>query len=136
MDIDNIKLEKFTGYGSKVSRKISINRSNGFSIPRAFLQENNINDVDFSELFFDKESKVIGIRFKKGEGEGGCKLIPYGNKEGDRLGVQFSAKSFFNTYNLDAAQYAGQYEAVKKTTGELGDVFLIQLKPKEAALPV
>lgn len=130
MDINSLELERFTGYGSKVSRRISINKSYGFSVPRPFLKENNLLDSDFTELFFDKIAQVIGILFKKGEGDGGFKLNYYGTKE-DPKGVSFVAKSFFTTYNIDVNKVAGQYSPQKKTVEGIGDVYLMQLKEKD-----
>lgn len=129
-EFQGLNLVKFTGIGSKVSRKISINKSFGFSVPKAFLAENKVENPKFVDLFYDQNLKVIGLFFKSQPDSSGFKLVPYGHK-GERLGFQFSAKSFFNTYNIPVDKVAGHYEAYKQALPNEGDIFLIKIVEKQ-----
>src|SRR3989344_1744191 len=111
MDINSLNFEKFAGYGSKVSRKISITKSYSFGIPPAFYKENDLEQFSYVVVYYDKTAGVIALKFQKDDSEGGFKLVKYGN-DGKR-GGSFVARSFFNTYGLDPKKYKGRYEAKK-----------------------
>ncbi|NQV89243.1 MAG: hypothetical protein HQ488_02885 [Parcubacteria group bacterium] len=129
MDINNLNLEKFTGYGSKTSRKISITKSFSFGLPPAFYQENELDKFNFALLLFDKDNKVIAIKFAENDSDGGFKLATYG--EGKKRGATFVARSFFNNYNIDPKLYSGRYEYEKINSDEHGQVFLIKIEAQD-----
>lgn len=127
MDIKSLNLKKFEEYGSKISRKISLNKSFSFGLPPAFYKEQGISNYTHAYLFFDEVQKVIGIQFFKiSEGEKGVKINTYG--EGDDMGATFIARSFFNKHNIDPRKYHGKYEFTKENVEVIGEVFLFQLK--------
>lgn len=128
MDTANLKLEKFTGYGSKVSRKIGINRAYGFSFPKAFVMENKLEKGAHTQLFFDKDARVIGIHFEHGGDNNHTFKLVVNKRDGDVVGAQSAAKSFFTTYDLVIDDIAGSYDYEKKEVPEIGELFLIQLK--------
>jgi hypothetical protein len=132
MDINSLNLEKFSSYGSKVSRKISITRSYSFGIPPALYKENDFDKYKYALLYYDKVANVIAFKFTEDDSEGGFKLVKYG--EGERRGASFVARSFFNTYKLDPKVYKGRYEAKKATKEGIGDFYWIQL-PTQSTEP-
>jgi hypothetical protein len=125
MDINLLNFEKFSGYGSKVSRKISITRSYSFGIPPAFYKDNNLEQFSYVIVYYDKVARVIALKFQKDDTEGGFKLVKYGN-DGKR-GASFVARSFFNTYGIDPKQYKGHYDAKKETRNDIGEIYWIAL---------
>lgn len=129
MDIKNLKLEKFVGYGSKVSRKISLHKSESFGFPPAFFQENGVEDYQYINLYFDKDNKVIAMKMlKEKPQDGGYKIIKYGL--GERRGASFNARSFFNNQGMVAADFSGKYDYQMENIDGIGDVYLIELKKK------
>jgi len=128
MNYENLNLEKFSGYGSKVSRKISITKSFSFGIPPALFKENNIDGFEKVALFFDKKAGIIGLNFNNNEG---FKLAKYGT--GDKRAASFLARSFFTGYGLDPAKCKGRYVPDKINREGIGELFLINLESK--ALP-
>lgn len=130
IDINSVVLEKFGGYGSKVSRKISITRSFSFGLPPAFFKDNGLGRYTNVLLFYNKQLNLIVLKFETDDTNGGFKLVKYG--EGDKMGASFVARSFFTTYNIDPKTYKGRYEAEKGVKDGIGEVFWIQLgKPQE-----
>jgi hypothetical protein len=43
MDLDKLRLEKFVGFGAKMSRKISVTKNYCFGLPPAVFAENNLD---------------------------------------------------------------------------------------------
>lgn len=121
--------EEFTGYGSKVSRKISITGSMSFGIPPAFYQENQLSKYPYVSLFFDKNKKTIGILFKDNKDNGGFKIIGYG--AGAREGATFVARSFFTHYKIDVGKYKGKYTPKKIHQEGVGDLYVIDLNEND-----
>ncbi|OFX80137.1 MAG: hypothetical protein A2X20_00300 [Bacteroidetes bacterium GWE2_40_15] len=132
MNIENLNLEKFSGMGSKVSRKISITKSYSFGIPPVFFKENNLEQYNYVAVFYDKTANVIAFKFEKEDVGEVFKLVKYGS--GTRRGASFVARSFFNTYGIDPVKYKGKYEANKGEKEDIGEIYWIELgepKPKE-----
>jgi hypothetical protein len=128
MSYENLNLEKFSGYGSKISRKISITKSFSFGLPPAFFQENSLNGYTKVAIFYDKKERVIALHFNNEEG---FKLSTYG--EGTKQGASFLARSFFTTYDLKPADCKGRYTPEKIHKDGIGDLFVIKLAPKKEA---
>lgn len=127
MSYENISFEKFTGYGAKTSRKISITRSYSFGIPPAFYQENGLDKFTYVSIFFNKDEGVIGLHFNNGEG---FKISVYG--EGNKKGASFLARSFFNAYGLDPAKCKGRY-IPEKIQKDGVDLYAIKISEKKTA---
>jgi hypothetical protein len=121
----NLNLERFEGYGKRISRKISINRSYSFGFPPVFMKENSLYGKKFCSLFYDKDQQVIGLKFHNNDEEGGFKMISYGAD--DSKGASIVSRSFFTTYGIDPTKYRGKYEPKLKNIDNIGDVFLIDL---------
>jgi hypothetical protein len=127
MNYTNIDFERFSGYGSKVSRKISITKSCSFGIPPAFFEENDIDRYTHVVLFFNKEAYAIGLQFNASED--GFKIVKYG--QGKRRGASFVARSFFNAYGLDPLKYKGRYNPEKIEKEGIGEMYVIDVGKKE-----
>lgn len=129
IDIEKLNLERFSGFRKKVSRKISITGSATFGFPPAFFSENQLSAFSHVVLFFDREQRVIGLRFLKSAEDGAFKLVSYGKDE--KRGATIGARSFFSRYDIDPKTYKGRYDGVKKWFEPLGDVYLIQLPERD-----
>lgn len=129
MDINSLKLEKFSSYKSKVSRKISLTKSYSFGIPPAFFKEHEFEQYNYVVLYFDRSANVIAFRFMRDDSEGGFKIIKYG--EGDKRGASFVARSFLNTYGIDPKQYKGRYAVNSGMKEGIGEIFWIELHSPE-----
>lgn len=127
MDIKSLNLKKFEEYGSKISRKISLNKSYSFGLPPTFYKEQGISNYSHAYLYYDESQKVIGIQFVKiADGEKGVKIATYG--KGDDMGATIIARSFFNKYNIDPKKYNGKYDYNKENMEGVGELYLFQLK--------
>lgn len=125
IDVASLNLQKFEGYGSKVSRKIGITKSHSFGIPPAFYSENEMDKYKYATLFYDPVKKVIGIQFTPEDKGGSFKLITH--NIGDKKSASFVARSFFNHHNLDSKKIRGRYDPEKKEISGIGTTFLIQI---------
>lgn len=127
MNYNELNFEKFTGMGSKVSRKISITRSYSFGIPPAFFKENDIDNYNHVVIFYEKNAGVIGLNFNNAAE--GFKLVKYGT--GDKRGASFVARSFFNAYGLDSSKCKGRYSVEKIDKEGVGHMYIIDINKKE-----
>lgn len=128
MEYEHLNLEKFSGYGSKISRKISITKSFSFGLPPAFFQENDLKDYSKVAMFYDKKEGIIALHFNNEEG---FRLSTYG--EGSKRGASFLARSFFNAYDLDPVKCKGRYTPEKIHKEGVGNLFVIKLAAKKEA---
>lgn len=126
MAYEDINFERFSGYGSKVSRKISITKSFTFGIPSVFYKENGLEGFNSVAMFYNKDNGAIGLHFNNQEG---FKLSKYG--EGDKRAASFPARSFFQTYGLDPATCKGRYTPEKIQKDGIGDIYVIKIGGKK-----
>lgn len=133
MDVEKLRFEKFMGFGSKMSRKISVTKNYSFGISPIFYSENNLDGFDFVELYFDPSEKAIALHFIKEKSDACLKMIKYG--EGDKRGASVVAKSFFTRYDIEPKRVSGKYDPIKVTREGLGDLFVIQLKEHPVSEP-
>jgi len=130
MDTNNLNLTKFSGFGAKISRKISITKSYSFGLPPAFYKDNDLKDFFYATLYYDKDARVVGIHFLKSKEDGSFKVIRHGTE--NRESASFVARSFFKSYGLNVSKIRGRY--VPKTINQegIGKIFLIELKESDA----
>ena len=129
MSSTELNLKKFSGFGAKISRKISITRSYSFGFPPTFYRENNLKIYTHAVVYYDVEKRVIGIQFLQGKEDGAFKLIKQG--VGDKTHATFVARSFFNSYNLNVNEIKGRYKPKTIDQEGIGKIFLIDLKDKK-----
>ncbi len=125
MNLETIKLEKFTGVMRKFKRDISITRSRSFGLPSVFWREEGLEGCTHAEVWYDSCAKVIAIKFLRERSDACYKLSVYGS--GKSRAAHFSAQLFFRRYGLDALRLKGRYGPTKARIEGIGDVYLIQL---------
>ena len=131
IDKNNLKLKKFEGFGSKVSRKISITRSNSFGFSPTFFRENRLTAFEAALLYYDATQQVIGIKFVNQKEEGSFTLVKYG--EGNKIGGAISARSFFTNHEIDLNEHRGKYDY--ETIEDNGSkIYLIKLEKRTHAV--
>jgi hypothetical protein len=133
MDINALQLQRFVGFGSKNSQKISITKSYSFGIPPALYSEYDLENISFVEIYFDPNEQAIALHFLKEKSDACFKLIKYG--QGDKRGASFVAKSFFTRYKLEPSKISGKYEVTKIQREGIGTLFVFQLKEHGVSLP-
>lgn len=131
IDINKLDLKKFEGFGTKVSQKISITRSNSFGFSPAFFRENKIDKFEAALLYFDASQQVIGIKFIKPKEEGSFTLVKYG--EDKKKGGAISARSFFTNHKIDLNEHRGKYDYEKMPTdNSTNTMYLLKLEKKNS----
>ncbi|MDD5749457.1 MAG: hypothetical protein PHO91_01560 [Patescibacteria group bacterium] len=128
MDKKSLNLQKFPGKGTKISRKISITKSNSFGIPPTFYKENDLDSYDYANLYYDPGNKIIGLEFSNNSEPGSFKLTRHGT--GDKTSASFVARSFFKTYNIDSKKYYGRYSP-DDIMQDGNKIFLIEIKERD-----
>ncbi|MFA5373577.1 MAG: hypothetical protein WC354_05275 [Candidatus Omnitrophota bacterium] len=88
--------ERFTNVGKSFKPKISIRGNSQIGFNCASIREFKLNEYKFAVLFYDKESKRIGIKLTNDKSEeGACKL-----RVRAEAGASMSARSFIDCYKL------------------------------------
>jgi len=124
---------KFKDVGRKSSSFVSITNSQSFGFGADFLQQHNLLDKNYIELFYDSEEQKIAFYFKDTPEKGSTfKLI--GQEGGSRSIV---ARSFFTKFLRDfkPEQYESRYKPEKVEDVSHGTLYVIQLKQKQAETP-
>lgn len=132
MRMEGLKLEEFSGFGTRTGRTISITRSKSFGVSPGFYKENELDCFAYVKLYYDREKQIIGIKFltEEEQGEGGAfRLVKYNTNE--KTGASVLARSFFGHYGIETDKYRGKYTPEKKNIEGVGEVFLLMLKNKE-----
>jgi hypothetical protein len=113
--------ERFTRTRTRVSTpKASIWSRGQIGFNQGATEKFNLTSFDYAVIFYDKDTKRVGIRFTKDENEeGATKIIkrPSG-------GVSFSATAFLNVYGIDHSEtrtYNVEYD-------EENELYVIDLK--------
>ena len=125
-----LNLKKFVGFGTKVSRKVSITKAYSFGFPPALYKEYGLETFFFANIYFDDVRRVIGVKFLKEREEGAFKLIRY-KFDDNKISASFVARSFFKTYKLNVDQLKGRYEPKVIESEDLGKIILLDLNEKE-----
>lgn len=117
--------EKFEHRHKKAEGRITVTKSNSIGFPAQFYTDNNIKDFNFVELFWNADTREIGIVFTKDEPEKKSGFAITKSKEG--YGGSIVARSFFKHYKIDTKTVSGKYEWVKVPQETTGDMFVISL---------
>jgi hypothetical protein len=89
--------EKFTRYGRSLKPKISIRGNSQIGFNNAAINDFKLSDYKFVVLYFDKDSKRIGIKPTNDKNEeGACKL-----RVRDNFGASIAARSYIEFYKLN-----------------------------------
>lgn len=117
--------EKFENRHTRVEERITLTRSNSIGFPSRFYHDNNIKDFKYAVLFWNADTKEIGILFTNEESEKKNGFAIARSKEG--YGGSVVARSFFRHYKIDPNVYYGRYAWTKSTEAGIGDIFVIRL---------
>lgn len=120
--------KKFEGRNLRLESRITITKSNSIGFPQKFYNDNNINNYKYVVLYWDAQNKAVGIHFTNDDNEK-SKFSIMRSKVGYGGGV--IARSFFKANEINPKEYHGRYEWKKEEIGEIGTVFIIELKEHE-----
>ncbi len=122
-------LKKFESVNTKQEVRITLTGNYALGFPNKFYTDNNISTYKYAVLFFDEDSREIGIHFTNSEEEKYKFKIRH-DKTG--RGGSVTIKSLLKTLNILPEEYKGRYVWEKRTMSEIGDIFVINLKKMEA----
>lgn len=123
-----LNLKKFEGRNIRLENRITVTKSNSIGFPQKFSKDNNIDDFKYVILFWDEDSKIIGIKFSNDEAEKN-KFSIIKSKAG--YGGSAVIRSFFKAYNIDLEKYHGRYEYEKQNVDGIGEVYTIKLRERK-----
>lgn len=111
--------ERFTKRIRSTKPKVSIWSRGQIGFNSGVVQKFNLDQFDYAVLFFDRENRMIGVKFTSDENEAGViKVTKRPN------GISFSAKGFLQYYDVDHTE-TKQYDVVKDVES---DIFVVDLK--------
>ena len=116
--------EEFKAKGGKFTPQVTINKSGGFGLSSGMHHRYQLDKYVGVKLYFDRDSKKVGIRLIEEEESGMFKL----KKRSNEKGAFFSARSFLESYALDPQIYYGRYNPEEYIDEKFGKMFTIQLK--------
>jgi hypothetical protein len=88
--------ERFTKTGRGYKPKVSIWSSGQIGFNSGSVVRNDLDKYKYAILYFDKDTRRIGVEFTNDEGENN--LVKTINRSG---GVSFSARAFLDYYDID-----------------------------------
>lgn len=122
-------LETFTSVGAKISSSIvKINPNQTFTLNAGFIHhaKKQIADSTYVRLSYSKDNNAIVFEFTKNQQLGG--LI----KMTKKANITFSARSFFNYYQIDINTAQGKYEPELLSIPEKGECWVVFLGKKKS----
>ena len=119
--------EEFNAKGGKFTPQIIINKYGGFTLSSGMHHRFGIDKYSGIKLYYDVDSKRVGVKLIEGENTGMFKL----KKRDNEKGAFFSARSFFAKYNIEPVKVYGRYAPEETEDATFGKMFVITLKEKE-----
>ena len=119
--------QKFEKTNARQEDRITITTSNSIGFPTKFYQDNNLKDLKYVVLYYDKDDLAIGIQFTNSEEEKHKFTILRSNRG---YGGAVIATSFFKVNNIDPKIYHGRYEWERQNLEGVGELYVIKLKPR------
>jgi hypothetical protein len=123
----NFEFKKFEGRNVRLETRITVTKSFSIGFPSKFFADNKIGDYKFVVLFWDENSKAIGIKFTNDEAEK-SKFSIIRSQAG--YGGSVVARSFFKAYSIDPKKYYGRYDWKKHNIEGVGEIYAIELKER------
>jgi hypothetical protein len=117
-------LKKFEGRNARLENRLTITKSFSVGFPQKFYQDNEIKTYKYVVLYWDSESKVIGINFTNNEQEK-SKFSIIHSKIG--YGGSIATRSFLKTNKIDPNIHHGRYEWEKIKIDDTKEVFIVKL---------
>ncbi len=119
--------KKFDKRNVRLESRITITKSNSFGFPTKYSGDNNIKHFKYVILFYDKDSKAIGINFTNNEEEQNKFTLI----KSDKYGASVVARSFFKVNSIDTEKHHGRYCWKIVEVENIGKLFVIELGNKE-----
>jgi hypothetical protein len=117
---------KFEDKHGRYETRISVTGSYSIGFPTKFYADNGIDKYNYVVLYWDADSKAIGIQFSNNEEELGRIKIVKARDYGGMVAV----KSFFTKHEIDPKVYKGKYQWEKIEQPGVGEVYVIKLEKK------
>lgn len=121
------QFKKFEKRNSRLETRITITKSNSIGLPTKFSEDNKIKGYKYGVLYFDKDSKAIGIHFTNSEEESNKFSII----KSDKYGASIVALSFFKVNDIDTRKYHGRYNWKIIEIENIGKLYVIELDNKK-----
>jgi hypothetical protein len=115
---------RFEEKHGRYENRISITGNYSIGLPTKFYNDNKLKDYKFVVLFWDVESRAIGIQFTSDEAEKGAIKIAHT----DKYGASVAVKSFFTKHDIDTKKAKGRYDWEKVDDPDIGGIFVIKIK--------
>ena len=109
---------KYTGKHQWGEDKITITSSKCLYFHQISCNKHQLDQFNYVSLFYDKENKIIGLRFEKEKSPTAYKLTKTNIK-----GLLITLKSFLNFYDLTGI--VGQFDYKKEFIKGIGELFII-----------
>ena len=122
------KFQKFEKKNNRFETRITITASSAIGFPSRFYEDNNIKDMKYVVMFFDKENNAVGIGLTNNDAEKNKFKIVHNKKSS---GATVSIKSFFKNNNIDSRVYKGRYVWKKEDVENFGSVYVLNLSDKK-----
>ena len=119
--------EEFNAKGGKFKPQIIINKYGGFTLSSGMHHRYGIDKYMGVKLYFDADTKKVGVRLIDKEDDGMFKL----KKRENEKGAFFSARSFWGAYNVDTQKVSGRYNPEEIEDEKFGKMFVITLIEKQ-----
>jgi len=121
-------LKKFESVNTKQEIRITLTSNYALGFPNKFYTENTISSYKYVVLFYDEESKEIGIHFSNDDDEKHKFKIRH-DKNG--RGGSVTIKSLLKTLNYSPNEYKGRYTWEKRNEESIGDLYIITLEKRD-----
>jgi hypothetical protein len=119
--------KEFTKLNARLESRITITKSNSFGFPTKFSDDNKIKNFKYVVLFYDKDSKAIGIHFTNDEEKKNkFSIIKY-----EKYGASVVARSFFKMNSINTGEHHGRYHWKIVKVENIGKLFVIELGNKD-----
>lgn len=124
----DMAFEKFEDTNKRQEDRITVTGHSSFGFPTKFYHDNNIAQFKYVTLFHNPDLGEVGFLFHSDEAEK-HKFTILKSKQG--YGGSIVASSFFRTKGLNPKTYRNRYEWRKENLPDIGELFVIKLKPRE-----
>ena len=119
--------KEFTKLNVRLEARITITKSNSFGFPTKFSDDNEIKKFNYVVLFYDKDTKAIGIHFTNDEEKKNkFSIIKY-----EKYGASVNARSFFMMNSINALEHHGRYQWKVIEIENIGKLYVIELGNKD-----
>jgi hypothetical protein len=119
--------KKFDKRNVRLESRITITKSNSFGFPTKFSDDNNIKDYKYVVLFYDMDSKAIGIHFTNDTND----QNKFSIIKSEKYGASVVARSFFKSNSIDTKEHSGRYHWKKVSIEDVGELYVIELGNKD-----